>query len=87
MFSAKDKQVAVIHTSITERNAQNSYETERGPDVFDSDPFLRMYLWWSLCALYLHACQVRVTVGDSGLCCCTCVAYFEHKTDLSPQLL
>ena len=21
----------------------------------------------------LHACQVRVTVGDSGLCCCTCV--------------
>ena len=29
--------------------------------------FLRMYLWWSLCTLYLHACQVRVTVGDSGL--------------------
>ena len=21
---------------------------------------------------------VRVTVGDSGLCCCTCVAYFER---------
>ena len=21
-----------------------------------------MYLWWSLCPLYLHACQVRVTV-------------------------
>ena len=44
MFSAKDKQVVVIHTSVTERNAQNSHETERGPDVFDSDPFLRMYL-------------------------------------------
>ena len=29
-----------------------------------------MYLQWSLC-------QVRVTVGDSGLCCCTCVKYFE----------
>ena len=29
---------------------------------------LRMYLWWSLCTLYLHACQVRVTVGESGLC-------------------
>ena len=30
----------------------------------------RMYIWWSLCALYLLACQVRVTVGgDSGLCC------------------
>ena len=25
--------------------------------------------------LFLHACQVRVTVGDSGLCCCTCVTY------------
>ena len=36
-------------------------------------PFLRMYLWWSLCTLYLHACQVRATVGDSGLCCCACV--------------
>ena len=23
---------------------------------------LWMYLWWSLCTLYLHACQVRVTV-------------------------
>ena len=22
--------------------------------------------------------QVRVTVGDSGLCCCTCVTYFER---------
>ena len=32
--------------------------------------------WWSLCTLYLHACQVRVTVGDSGLCCCTLVTYF-----------
>ena len=30
---------------------------------------LRMYLWWSLCTLYLHARQVKVTVGDSGLCC------------------
>ena len=28
---------------------------------------LRMYLCWSLCTLYLHACQVRVTVSDSGL--------------------
>ena len=26
--------------------------------------------------MYL-ACQVRVTVGESGLCCCTCVIYFE----------
>ena len=41
-----------------------------------------MYLWWSLCTLYLHACQVRVTVGDSGLCCCACDTYFERQ--LSP---
>ena len=27
---------------------------------------LSVYFWWSLCTLYLHACQVRVTVGDSG---------------------
>ena len=37
-----------------------------------------MYLWWSLCTLYLHAFQVRVIVGDSGLCCSTCVTYFER---------
>ena len=38
-----------------------------------------MYLWLILHTLYLHACQVRVTVGNSGLCCCTCVMYFEHQ--------
>ena len=38
----------------------------------------RMYGWWSLCTLHLHACQVRVTVGDSGLCCCTCATCFER---------
>ena len=27
----------------------------------------------------LHACQVRVTVADSDLCCCTCVTYFERQ--------
>ena len=37
---------------------------------------LRMYLWWSLCALYLLACLMRVTVGNSGLCCCVCVMPF-----------
>ena len=36
-----------------------------------------MYLWWSLCTLDLHACQVWDTVGDSGLCC-TCVTHFER---------
>ena len=37
---------------------------------------MRMYLYWSLWTMYWHACQMTVTVGDSGLCC-TCVAYFE----------
>ena len=27
---------------------------------------------------YLLACQVRVTVGDSGLCCCVCLLSFER---------
>ena len=39
---------------------------------------LRMYLSRRLCTLHLHACQVRVTISNSGLCCCTCVMYFEH---------
>ena len=30
----------------------------------------RMYFWWSLCSLYLLACQVELPKGDSGLCCC-----------------
>ena len=29
----------------------------------------RMYFWWSVCTLYLHASDVWVTVGDSGFCC------------------
>ena len=23
--------------------------------------------WWSLCTLYVLACQVKVTIGDSGI--------------------
>ena len=38
----------------------------------------RMYLWWSLCTLYLLACQVGVAIGDSGLCCCVCVTSFKY---------
>ena len=34
-------------------------------------------IWLHLHILYLLACQVRVTVGDSGLCC-VCVASFDH---------
>ena len=38
---------------------------------------MAMYLWWSLCTLYLLACQVRVTVGDSDLFCYDCVMSFQ----------
>ena len=41
-------------------------------------PPLRIYLWWSLCTLYLHACHVRVTVGDSGQCYRVRVTSFER---------
>ena len=34
---------------------------------------------WSLCTLNSHACQVRVTVCDSDLCCCACVTCFVHE--------
>ena len=32
--------------------------------------FLQTYRWWSLCTFYLLTCHMRVTIGDSGLCCC-----------------
>ena len=38
---------------------------------------LRTYLWRSLCSVHLLACQVRVTAGDSGLCCCCVCDVFE----------
>jgi len=31
-----------------------------------------------LCTLYLHVCQVRVTVGDLGLCYCACLTSFDR---------
>ena len=37
---------------------------------------MRRYLRWSLCTVYLHACHLRVTVGNSGLHCCTCVTFY-----------
>ena len=41
--------------------------------------YQRIYLRWSLGTLYLPACQVRVTVGNSGRSCCrACVTSFEH---------
>ena len=48
-----------------------------GGDDDVHDVYQKVYLWWSLCTLYLHACQVQVTLGDSGLCCCNCMTSFE----------
>ena len=48
------------------------------------------YIGSSLCALYLLACQVRVTVGDLGLrCVCvtsfkSCVCVTSFKCGLTP---
>ena len=28
--------------------------------------------------MYLLACQVRVAAGNSGICYCVCVMFFEH---------
>ena len=36
-----------------------------------------MYLWQNLCTLYFTCIPLRVTTGNSGLCCCVCVVSFE----------
>ena len=40
---------------------------------------VKMYLWWSLCTLYLRARQMRVTISNSGLCCRICVTFFKRR--------
>ena len=40
-------------------------------------PRKRMYIWWSSCPTYSLACQVRVTLGYSRICCCICLTSFE----------
>ena len=78
------KTVFTDHTLWSERRAEA--DSNRGHSAYQPNTLplgqtvspLRMYLWWSLRTLYLLACQVRVTVGDSGLCCCTCVTSFER---------
>ena len=44
---------------------------------------------WSLCTWYLLACQVSVTVGDSGLCRCIVQLYyvFVHRQFPSVRLV
>ena len=40
--------------------------------------FCRICNWAALRTMYLLACQMKVTVGNSGLCCCVCTTSFEH---------
>ena len=47
------------------------------PKQYQTNQCLRKYLWWNKCTLYLLACQVRVTVGDSGLCHCVLCEIFR----------
>ena len=39
----------------------------------------RYILLRGLCTSYLHACQVTVTLSNSGLCCCACATYFKYQ--------
>ena len=52
------------------------------------DRFSSMYLWWSFCIAYLLACQVRVTVADSGdvsgAVISSFVCWFRYKLE-APQ--
>ena len=68
--------IFVLHTG-KETIIINTFLTYTTTDVWGIHD-VRMYLWWSLCPLYLLACQVRVAVGDSGLSCCACVTPFER---------
>ena len=36
-----------------------------------------MYHFWSYVPCIFHSYQVRVTIGNSGLCCCACVTSFR----------
>ena len=44
-----------------------------------NDLFLDKFWGCTSGGVYIFTqCQVRVTVGESGLCCCICVTSFEH---------
>ena len=79
-----------MHALIYSRARLGSVSTQSGGNQYSKDvtqilqqrplsrPQLSMYLWWSLCTLYLLACLVKGTVVDSGLCCCVCVTSFQR---------
>ena len=70
--------ISSVHVSTLRRIAASHKQMHYGLDTSEGDN-QRMYLRWSLRTLYLLACQVRVTVSDSGLCCRVCMRSFHHK--------
>ena len=54
-----------------------SWEEMQGAYIPPDDQSLVEYNY--VPCIYLHACQMRVTVGDSSLCCFVCTKYFERN--------
>ena len=64
-----------VHTCVAECAWNVGYTRHFGASVFEDVPLVEfMYL----VPCERHACYVRVTVGDSGLCC-ICVTSFERQ--------
>ena len=66
----------------TDRQAETDRQTHKGVNQRSKDvthpQTATSRLRLSLCTLCLYACQVRITVGDSGPCS-ACVTSFEHR--------
>ena len=64
---------SVMRTRAFDKNRkQNEAQNTRAEPAHKDVPLVE------LMDLRLHACQVRVAVGDSGLCCCICVTRSER---------
>ena len=65
--------ISSLSTAVIGRTASSACFGLRGMRV--NTRYRNPTRWRSLCTLYLLACQVRVTIGDVGLCCCVCVTF------------
>ena len=69
-------ELALVRTELKELGFHATIDT--GIVLQKTLETLTMYFWWSFCTVYLLACQVRVSVGESDLCRCVCVTSFER---------